>query len=314
MSSSPAGTNWIFLISGYGGATVTLLFLVNSELRLVSNVSVLFLLGMRNITLAGMFVTYMANIRSPTMLFLMKLLLVSLECLVPCPPLPLSSHLLLILLATDPIFVLLWVQLMMKFSVLRTSTGLSAFINIPCLLQMTLGAAELAVHDEALLDGGASLSALATITLDDSTFSLDVIDSFFSLIDSSSFPPLVDTFSFPSMEPDIIWDHLLFPSSFPPSLITDTTAFHAVGLSVPHILCSFDLTKAPSSYSEAIACPDAPAWHAAMDHECQSLSDMGAFKETDLPSGEKAIGLKWVYDYKTVKCLHWSSLKKRYIL
>ena len=162
----------------------------------------------------------------------------------------------------------------------------------------SVGVAELAIHDEALLDGGASLSALATITFEDSTFSLDVIDSFFSLI-ASSFPPLVDTFSFPSMEPDIIWDHLLFPSSFPPSLITDTTAFHAVGLSVPHVLHSFDLTKAPSSYSEAIACPDAPAWHAAMDHEHQSLSNMGAFKETDLPSGEKAIGLKWVYDYKT---------------
>jgi hypothetical protein len=26
---------------------------------------------------------------------------------------------------------------------------------------------------------------------------------------------------------------------------------------------------------------------------------MGAFEEADLPSGQKAVGLKWVYDFKT---------------
>jgi hypothetical protein len=36
-----------------------------------------------------------------------------------------------------------------------------------------------------------------------------------------------------------------------------------------------------------------------MDREKQSLTDMGAFEEVDLPAGEKTIGLKWVYDYKT---------------
>ena len=100
------------------------------------------------------------------------------------------------------------------------------------------------------------------------------------------------------MEPDIIWEHLLFPPSFPSSLIADTAALRTVG-SPSLAPRSFDLTKAPSSYSEAIARPDASAWRAAMDRERQSLSDMGAFKEADLPSGEKAIGLKWVYDYKT---------------
>ena len=109
MKSSLVGTNRIFLISGYGGVTVTLQFLVNSKLRLVSNGSVLFLWGMRNIALAGMSMTYMANIRSPTMLFLMKLLLVGLVYLVPCHLLLLFSHLLLVLLAIDPIFVPPWV-------------------------------------------------------------------------------------------------------------------------------------------------------------------------------------------------------------
>ena len=36
-----------------------------------------------------------------------------------------------------------------------------------------------------------------------------------------------------------------------------------------------------------------------MDREWQSLGDMGAFEEVNLPEGEHTIGLKWVYDCKT---------------
>ena len=36
-----------------------------------------------------------------------------------------------------------------------------------------------------------------------------------------------------------------------------------------------------------------------MDHEKQSLHNMGAFEEADLPASERTIGLKWVYDHKT---------------
>ena len=36
-----------------------------------------------------------------------------------------------------------------------------------------------------------------------------------------------------------------------------------------------------------------------MDRERLSLQDMGAFEEADLPPGEKAIGLKWVFAHKT---------------
>ena len=36
-----------------------------------------------------------------------------------------------------------------------------------------------------------------------------------------------------------------------------------------------------------------------MEREKQSLKDMQAFEEVDLPPGAKTIGLKWVYDYKT---------------
>ena len=36
-----------------------------------------------------------------------------------------------------------------------------------------------------------------------------------------------------------------------------------------------------------------------MDREKASLDEMGAFEEVDLPKGERTIGLKWVYAYKT---------------
>ena len=111
---------------------------------------------------------------------------------------------------------------------------------------------------------------------------LAMLDAFFSLIASSSMPDLPDTFSLPLVESS------LFP-----------LALRASDHSISHAPRSFDLSKAPSSYSEAMARSDAPVWRAAMDHERQSLFDMGAFEEADLPSGQKAIGLKWVYDFKT---------------
>ena len=53
------------------------------------------------------------------------------------------------------------------------------------------------------------------------------------------------------------------------------------------------------SYPEAVARPDASVCNAAMEREKTSLKEMGAFVEEDLPKGQKAIGLKWVYTYKT---------------
>ena len=61
----------------------------------------------------------------------------------------------------------------------------------------------------------------------------------------------------------------------------------------------FDISKVPSSFSEATSCPDASIWHAAMDHELMSLDEMGAFEETDLPVGDHVIGLKRVFECKT---------------
>jgi hypothetical protein len=126
-------------------------------------------------------------------------------------------------------------------------------------------------------DGGAA-SGIDVVDVDDLTPSLEALAAFYSLIASSDLPDPVDTWSLPLLESDVFAFALRAPSH----------AFHI-----------FDLSKAPSSYSEAMARPDASVWRAAMGREQQSIIDMGAFEEADLPKGAKAVGLKWVFDYKT---------------
>lgn len=60
----------------------------------------------------------------------------------------------------------------------------------------------------------------------------------------------------------------------------------------------FDLTKPPNNYHEAMARPDSDVWHAVMVREHVSLQERGVFQATTLPPGRKAIGVRWVYDYK----------------
>jgi len=62
--------------------------------------------------------------------------------------------------------------------------------------------------------------------------------------------------------------------------------------------CNFDLHKAPESYHEALACPDADVWCAAMRRELDSLEERNAFERMTLPSDRKAIGLRWCFAYK----------------
>jgi hypothetical protein len=114
----------------------------------------------------------------------------------------------------------------------------------------------------------------------------EAIDSFVSYLDSSSFPCPVLTDSLIDLE-SVFIDSFSSFNSF---------AFKAFS---PPFSQPFDLSKPPSSYTEALARPDAQVWRAAMDRERQSLADMGAFEEAELPKGERAIGLKWVYDIKT---------------
>jgi hypothetical protein len=60
----------------------------------------------------------------------------------------------------------------------------------------------------------------------------------------------------------------------------------------------YDLRKAPESFHEALAWPDADVWRAAMRRELDSLEERHAFERTTLPSDRKAIGVRWCYAYK----------------
>ena len=127
--------------------------------------------------------------------------------------------------------------------------------------------------------------------LSDLSPSAEAIDYLASFVAS---PPCDDHtvgVSLEQLAPVVLWDPLASPDSF--------SALRATAPMFPSKSLPFDLTKLPFSYSEAIARPDAPVWRAAMDREHQSLQDMGAFEEVDLPPGERTIGLKWVYDRKT---------------
>jgi len=128
------------------------------------------------------------------------------------------------------------------------------------------------------VDGGANLAFVASADLSPSA---EAIHGILSLQTPSTFPDAVDvgTDSLALMEPDIV----------------QTFCLAAITPKQPRI---FNLAKEPSSYSEAIACPDAPAWRAAMAREEQSLKEMGAFEEIDLPPGQNTVGLIWAFANK----------------
>jgi Reverse transcriptase (RNA-dependent DNA polymerase) len=132
----------------------------------------------------------------------------------------------------------------------------------------------------------------------DTSYSPDVLADFIAFLTPLSIPIDVDIVSHSLIDEDsdIIWNNT-FSSAIPVSLFIDndqSSAFQNYNASR-----SFDLSKEPSSYKEAMAQPDADAWIAAMEREKRSLEEMGAFEEVELPSGERMIGLKWVFAYKT---------------
>jgi hypothetical protein len=128
------------------------------------------------------------------------------------------------------------------------------------------------------LYGGDSVGCLMTDILafaggaNDLSPSIDAIHSFISLIDSSSFSDPISTTSLFDFEMDLL-------TSF--SFVQFALKVFSVPFSQP-----FNFTKPPSSYMEAIARPNAQICHSAMDRERQSLADMGAFEEVELPIGE----------------------------
>jgi hypothetical protein len=100
-------------------------------------------------------------------------------------------------------------------------------------------------------------------------------------------------------------NHMTTPNEHPPypSSITnhsDLLDFSFLSIPLPSfpLRSSFDLTKPPNTYSEAMRRPDKDTWMLAMKREVDSLEERKAFERTYLPDGRKAIGVRWTYDYK----------------
>ena len=119
-----------------------------------------------------------------------------------------------------------------------------------------------------------------------------------SIGDISSMSPVFPAFSPPGLIEDVsLLIENISLAQMEPGIIA-SFAMHA-STSTSTRSSSFDLSKAPLSFAEAHAQSDAPVWRAAMDREKKSLEEMGAFEEADLPPDERAIGLKWVYAFKS---------------
>ena len=54
----------------------------------------------------------------------------------------------------------------------------------------------------------------------------------------------------------------------------------------------------PTTFKEAMFCPEASPWKQAMDNEFESLQSNDTFIETELPSNKSLVGGKWVYNLK----------------
>jgi hypothetical protein len=54
----------------------------------------------------------------------------------------------------------------------------------------------------------------------------------------------------------------------------------------------------PATYDEVMKRPDHAHWHAAMKAELDTMKEMHVYKLTALPAGCKAIGNRWVLEFK----------------
>jgi Reverse transcriptase (RNA-dependent DNA polymerase) len=91
------------------------------------------------------------------------------------------------------------------------------------------------------------------------------------------------------------------PPTTPDIYTTHTSLLNDCFLSTPLPFLrnrSWNLSKPPNSYHEAISRPDTAVWLAAMQQEYESLESRKAFERTTLPHDRKAIGVQWTYDYK----------------
>ncbi|KAJ2932624.1 hypothetical protein H1R20_g4481, partial [Candolleomyces eurysporus] len=63
-------------------------------------------------------------------------------------------------------------------------------------------------------------------------------------------------------------------------------------------MATYDLSKPPSSFAEAMRRPDKEVWVSAMQRELAKLKERGTFEAVERPAGQSLVGVRWVYDYK----------------
>lgn len=61
---------------------------------------------------------------------------------------------------------------------------------------------------------------------------------------------------------------------------------------------NYDMGIPPASYNEAVLHPDRDLWLAAMKAELATMKEMKVYKLATLPEGRKAIGNRWVLEFK----------------
>ena len=60
----------------------------------------------------------------------------------------------------------------------------------------------------------------------------------------------------------------------------------------------YDMSIPPATYDEAVQRPNHEQWLEAMKTERQTMKDMNVYKVAELPEGRKAIGCRWVLEFK----------------
>ncbi|KAJ3500022.1 hypothetical protein NLJ89_g9975 [Agrocybe chaxingu] len=61
---------------------------------------------------------------------------------------------------------------------------------------------------------------------------------------------------------------------------------------------SYDMSVPPANHCEAMLRPDADEWRRVEQKELDMLKSMGVYMEEMLPEGRKAIGCRWVHEFK----------------
>lgn len=112
----------------------------------------------------------------------------------------------------------------------------------------------------------------------------------------SSSPPPIEFVSPPSSSPDLDNDHDDAPVRF--RRLDDVLGEAAVPGLAPRVLGDELLAVSAEEPTTFAAAEREPCWRAAMVEELRSIEDNSTWEAINLPTGHRAIGLKWVFKTK----------------